>query len=237
MLSVPLSQGSRKKGVLDAIEVPDYESYDYSKEWRGRRIEDLAEKAIIKKWLVRSDFCLELGGGFGRITQVLLPFFRNVVVVDASSRNTQRLRRRLGLENIVRAEIGSLPFRSRQFDFVVMVRVIHHVPRLKSLFSEIRRVAKQRGTLILSAPNTSTWLRKVTANREVGKGPPGHRIYVAPMSWYASDFAVEGMRGTGIFDNRLGRALNGLGFLHLLDVATSTLWRLKNHVFMKLRID
>jgi SAM-dependent methyltransferase len=225
------------KNALDEVEVPDYESYDYAREWQGREIEDLAEKAIIKKWLVRSDFCLELGGGFGRITQILLPSFRNVVVVDASSRNIQRLRRRLGLENAVRAEIGNLPFRSGQFDFVVMVRVIHHVPHLKSLFTEIRRVAKQRGILILSAPNTSTGQRKVASNREVGIGPPGHRIYVAPMSWYTSGFSVEGMRGTGIFDNRLGRALNGLGFLHLLDVATSPLWRTKAHVFMRLRID
>ena len=232
MLISPFKSWRQVEGTL--AEVPDYESYDYTREWRGKNIEDLAEKAIIEKWLVPAEYCLELGGGFGRITQVLLPHFKDVVMVDASVMNIRRARRRLGPDNIVRAEIGHLPFRGGQFDYVVAIRLIHHFPNLNSLFNEIRRVAKHGGQFILSTPNTSTSLRKVTRNREIGRGGPGHRIYVAPMSWYSSGFDVEARRGTGIFDNRLGVAVERFQFLYLLDVVTSPLWRAKAHVFLKL---
>jgi ubiquinone/menaquinone biosynthesis C-methylase UbiE len=217
---------------------PDYETYDYSREWKDKSIEDSAEKFIIKRWLTPSDSCLELGGGYGRITGLLERYFRRVVMVDASSSNLGRARKRLRSAQLVRSEFGTLPFPESSFDFIVTVRTIHHVRGLEAFFAEIRRVSKPRATLIMSVPNTSLGpARWVKEQRLVAVSPWGHRIYAAPMKTYLQSFEVESVLGAGIFENFLGRRLSRFRFLYVLDSATSPLWKLKPNVFLKLRVE
>jgi hypothetical protein len=49
-------------------------------------------------------------------------------------------------------------------------------------------------------------------------------------------FREEGRRGTGLFDNYLGKRLKGSGRLYLVDVATSPLWFLKLDIFLKFKV-
>lgn len=217
-------------------EIPDYESYDYEQEWRGREIEDRAERELLARWLEPGGRCLELGGGFGRLTSVLEEKFGEVSMVDFSRRNLSKAAGRLSHTSLIRAPIGRLPFGDDAFSAVIAVRVLHHVANLSETIAEMVRVAEDGGYVMVGVPNT----RGRNDLKEVPlcvRGPQGHAIYVVPMSAYSHPMLeVVGIRGLGLFDNALGRRLRGIRSLSTLDVATSHTWEIKPETFIKFRV-
>jgi SAM-dependent methyltransferase len=221
------------EGIED---IPDYENYDYESEWHGRRTQDRAEKSLVSGWVESGESCLELGGGFGRLTSVLEPKFEKVFMIDFSRRNLSRASERLKKTRLIRTSITKIPFEDSTFDSVVAVRVLHHVPQLAETIQEMARVSRDGACIVIGVPNTRR-LRGPAENRMVAVGPQGHRIYAAPMSAYANPLLERiGMRGLGLFDNRMGRTLSPVGPLSRLDVATSSVWTIRPEVFIKFRV-
>lgn len=217
--------------------VPDYESYDYTGEWVNREIEDKAEKELLRALLPDGGELLELGGGFGRLTEALTARFSLVAMVDASAQNTRRAHARVPEAEIVRAELAHLPFRERTFDCVAMVRVVHHLPRPYLVFDEIRRVTRRPAVAVVSVPNPYTAGIRHSGNALVGVGPQGHFVYGAPLDYYTNYLPLKEIRGVGLFDNAVGKILRRLTFLHLLDLGTSRFWRVKKNLFLKFELN
>lgn len=217
--------------------VPDYELYDYASEWRRRSVEDVAEKVIIAKWLKPSQCCLDLGGGFGRITQILEPFFNSVFMMDYSERHLASAARRLKKTGLVRGDIRCLPFRDSSLDYVIAVRVLHHIEDIPNIMAEIVRVGRHGATLILGVPNTRLGkYRGIRANQRVLIGPKKHRAFVHPLSAYAhQSLELVERRGVGLFENVIGRRFRLRAF-SFLDVVTSGFWSTKPELFMKFTI-
>lgn len=220
---------------------PDYENYDYRRAWRRKEIEDLAEKRILSRWIEKEsgESCLELGGGFGRLTALFQDRFQKVVTADFSESNLRRIKGRAARAESVRSTAERLPFRENSFDYIFLIRVVHHLPDPLGVLREISRVGRENGILILSAPNTIFGKqRKLKTNTLVGTGDFGHRIYSAPLAYYSSAESLreEERRGTGMFENRIGMELRRLDFLHVVDVLFSPVWFLKPTVFVKYRI-
>lgn len=68
--------------------------------------------------------------------------------------------------------------------------------------------------------------------------PEGHRIYVTPLSTYGgAPFERTEIRGVGIFDNRVGRAMRRVSALTRLDLSTSRLWPVKPMLFVKFKVN
>jgi SAM-dependent methyltransferase len=216
-------------------EIPDYEKFDYSTVWRGRGIEDRAEKELVSRWAV-GETGIELGGGFGRITQVLEKRIGVMFMLDYSLSNLRRASSRLRKTTLVRASLPKLPFDDSVFDFVALIRVIQHVPDPDSLLAEVVRVARNGGTFVLGIAN------------EIGKGrsgdsalirvtPEGHRIYPTPLSRYGHQGLERAeVLGVGVFDNRIGRRAERLSPLAALDLKTSRLWPAKPMLFVRYRV-
>jgi ubiquinone/menaquinone biosynthesis C-methylase UbiE len=223
-------------------EIPDYESYDYSLVWRGRDIEDRAEKELVRRWAATSkgkESALDLGGGFGRITRVLEPQFERVYMVDYSLAGLQRAARTLGGKTtLVRCSLERLPFEENAFDFITMVRVMQHIPWPDKLMAEVARVGRPGGTFVLGIANEAfTGYGNVREHTLGWTTPEGHRVYVTPLSRYGSaGMKREEVRGVGAFDNRVGRRLRRLTPLSELDVATAKLWPLKTMLFARFTI-
>lgn len=217
--------------------LPDYESYDYRTEWSKRRLEDMAEKKVLNSLLPDGGTLLELGGGFGRLTEGLSRRFCPSVMVDGSSLNTKLARKIAPAAETVRAELAHLPFRDGTFDRLVMVRVVHHLPQPQFVLGEISRVIRGRGVAVISVPNRRASKDGQLGNTMVGRGTQGHEIYAAPVGYYTSALPLSEIRGVGLFDNALGKALRWVPSLHLLDVATSRLWRVKKTLFLKFVFD
>ncbi|MDA4113739.1 MAG: class I SAM-dependent methyltransferase [Thaumarchaeota archaeon] len=219
-----------------AGDIPDYEAYDYESEWRGRAIQDRAERELVTRWADRGGSCLELGGGFGRLTLALELKFEKIFMVDFSKRNLTKASERLKKTRLIRASIDRIPFEDSTFDSVVVVRVLHHLPDLAGAIEEMARVARDGGCIIMGVPNTSR-RDGLTGNTLVACGPQGHKIYAAPISAYAHPLLQRvGIRGLGLFDNRLGRGLRSLESLFAVDVATSSAWAIKPQIFIKFRV-
>jgi SAM-dependent methyltransferase len=223
----------------------DYEKFDYRRVWTGKNLEDLSEKRIIREWLRPGQDCLELGGGFGRITKVLEPLFVSVVSLELSKRNLGIAKGRTSKANLSRADIQQIPFRDSSFDCIVMIRVIHLLPDPRAVMSEVLRVARDGATFIVSVPNLAVnnllWDLKKLATGSASMGayvwPYGtRRLLLTPSHFASKEFKLESRKGTGLFDNPLGALFGRAPQLHLLDVATSPFWFAKLDVFMKFRV-
>ena len=217
--------------------IPDYERFDYSTVWKGRGIEDIAEKKIVSGW-ANGGNGLELGGGFGRITSSLEHRVDNMFMLDYSLRNLRNASARLTETTLVRTSLDEgLPFDDSVFDFVALIRVIHHVPDPDSVLAEVVRVTRDGGTFVLGIANE---IIKRRPRRRVllRVTEVGHRIYTTPLS----EFGRPGLerveiRGIGAFDNRVGRALGRLYPLAALDLKTSRLWPGKPMLFVRYRVE
>jgi SAM-dependent methyltransferase len=216
-------------------EIPDYERYDYSAVWKGRGIEDRAEKEIVSRWAV-GETGIELGGGFGRLTQVFEKRVGRMFMLDYSLSNLRRASARLEKTTLVRSSLQNLPFGDSVFDFVALVRVIHHVPDPDSLLSEIVRVARDGGTFVLGIAN-EIGKKRTGDSVLVRVTSEGHRIYSTPLSRYGHPGLQRvDVLGVGVFDNRLGRRVERLSALAELDVKTSRLWPAKSMLFVRYRV-
>jgi SAM-dependent methyltransferase len=216
-------------------EIPDYERYDYSTVWRGRGIEDRAEKELVSRWAT-GDTGIELGGGFGRLTQVLEKRIGQMFMLDYSLSNLRRASSRLEKTTLVRSTLEKLPFDDSVFDFVAIIRVIHHVADPDALLAEVVRVSRDGGTFVLGIANEID-KRGSKDSVLVRVTPEGHRIYSTPLGRYGHRGLerVE-VRGVGAFDNRIGRSVERLSPLASLDLMTSRLWPAKSMLFARFRV-
>ncbi len=100
---------------------------------------------------------LDYGFGDGRYFDFFTKYFdlADIYGIEVSKIRVERARKR-GWANASFIELGStLPFPDSFFDFMNMVEVIEHIPRENAdfYFGEIRRVLKERGTLMVTTPN------------------------------------------------------------------------------------
>jgi SAM-dependent methyltransferase len=212
-------------------------------------IEAEAERSIIRSWIRPGGSCLELGGGVGRITRALEPLFAKVVMVDISRQNLNHAAPQLDKTHLIRSDISYVPAADSSFDYVIMLKVVHLLRDPSSVFEEIFRVTRNRGILILSIPNLRTnyfvgqlermlpRLKTVLPVFGPAVWPLGERPYSRPdLMIVPKSFRLEDRRGTGLFDNYLGKALSSFRFLHLVDVATSPLWFFKPEVLYRFQV-
>jgi SAM-dependent methyltransferase len=215
--------------------IPDYERYDYATVWKRRGIEDRAERELMSRWAV-GETGIELGGGFGRITQVLEKRIGKMFMLDYSLRNLRRAASRLQKTTLIRESIGKLPFDDSVFDFVALIRVMQHIPDPDSLLSEVVRVARNGGTFVLAIGNQDRkWHRGDAIRIKVTE--TGHRIFSTPLGRYGHP-GLERLEilGLGAFDNVIGRKAERLYPLATLDLKTSRLWPAKPMLFVRYRV-
>ncbi len=137
----------------------DYEGSNYRTEfWEGksRQYEDLVERAVLHRMLPNSgQRLLEIGAGFGRLTQEY-HMYEQIVLLDYSLSQLQYAREQLGTSSrfvYVAADVYRLPFRPGVFDGATMIRVIHHMADVPSALRAIRRVLAPNAIFILEHAN------------------------------------------------------------------------------------
>lgn len=137
----------------------DYEGDDYRERfWEGgeREYEDRVERIALQRLLPPSgERVLEMGAGFGRLTD-LLSSFRQVVLLDYSRSMLREARARLGDSErylYVAADAYHLPFAPGVFDAATMVRVIHHMADAPAVLAETRQALRKGGVFVLEYAN------------------------------------------------------------------------------------
>ncbi len=140
-------------------QICDYEGSSYRTDFwegQGREYEDLAERIALRKLLPSDgDLLMEIGAGFGRLTD-LYHGYKKVVLLDYSKSMLRQAQERLGRDKkyiYVAANLYNLPFVDHLFSTTVTVRVLHHVQDLAAAFCEIWRVLMPAGHYILEYAN------------------------------------------------------------------------------------
>jgi ubiquinone/menaquinone biosynthesis C-methylase UbiE/uncharacterized protein YbaR (Trm112 family) len=133
----------------------DYEDSTYRTDFwegQGRDYEDLAERIALRRLLPPAGRRLiDIGGGFGRLSE-FYDRFEQVVLLDYSSSLLRQAQERLGRgENMVyvAASFYDMPFVEGAFDAAMMVRVIHHVEDVPALLGQVGQSLADRGTFVL----------------------------------------------------------------------------------------
>jgi SAM-dependent methyltransferase len=94
----------------------------------------------------------DLGCGTGHVSSLIAPFVSRVIAVDASSDMVHAARRRLkGVTNVEirRGELEALPIDDGQLDIAIVTLVLHHAPDPARTLSEVRRVLKPGGRVLV----------------------------------------------------------------------------------------
>lgn len=128
-------------------------------EWDERRRELFGARADLHSLLglLDRDWVVgDLGCGTGSLTEVLAPFVRRVIGVDRSEAmleaGRERLASRGNLDNVElrRGELESLPLDDDALDVAVMYLVLHYVVEPERVLSEVARVLRPGGRLLVA---------------------------------------------------------------------------------------
>lgn len=139
-------------GLRTSIQAADYDERAFyspmplQRWWHRRRHE------IITRFARNGGRILDVGCG----SSVILQSLNHVIGLDIRHVK-MRYMRRYGLP-LVTGSVFALPFADRSMDCVVCSEVIEHIPADPSIFTELDRVLKPGGLLILGTPDYGTWV-------------------------------------------------------------------------------
>lgn len=94
----------------------------------------------------------DLGCGTGQLAEMLAPYVRRVVAVDASPEMLAAARTRLAGTTNVEPRLGdleSLPIGDGELDVAVLFLVLHYVPEPARALAEVRRVLRPGGKVLV----------------------------------------------------------------------------------------
>lgn len=132
--------------------------------------------AVLPKELGRA---LDCGCGAGDVSAILAEHARMVVSLDVALANLHQTRRNLqGSVAVVCAGAEDLPFASEQFDAIVLADVIEHIPRRERAMTELARVLRPGGLLVIATPDRRVLETIEAIDRVAARGIRGLRSIV-----------------------------------------------------------
>jgi len=98
---------------------------------------------------------LDLGCQQGHVTEILVGKWERVFAIDISPEYLGLVTSLLKVP-VVQADAEKLPFPEETFDLVVMTEILEHLPDPEQALSEVFKIVKPGGAVILSTPNRSS---------------------------------------------------------------------------------
>ncbi|MBN1316616.1 MAG: methyltransferase domain-containing protein [Anaerolineales bacterium] len=133
--------------LRNSIDSADYDERAYYSKIPFQRFWQRERYKIITRMASKSNSILDIGCGSSRILHDL----DNIFGLDIKA-NKLRYMKRYD-KDLVHGTIFTLPFTSESFDCVICSEVIEHIPFDNSIFSEMYRVLRIGGTLIIGTPD------------------------------------------------------------------------------------
>ena len=183
------------------------------------------EEPLVKELLgdVRGHYILDLGCGTGRHSVWMSAAGARVSAIDFSSGMLAQAR---GKARDVRFQAHDLsqplPFGEKSFDRVLSALVVDHIKHLDKLFSEMHRVCRPAGNVVVSGMHPAMLLRGVQArfrlpetDREIRVASYPHQMSDYVMAAARAGFALNHFSEHVVNENlasRLERARKYLGW-------------------------
>ena len=162
------------------------------------------EEPLLEKLLgdVRGLEILDLGCGTGRHSLRMAAAGARVTALDFSSEMLARAREK-NREGDVRFQLHDLsqplPFAAKNFDRILCALVVDHIEELDKLFSEMHRVCRPAGNVVVSGMHPAMMLRGVQARFRL----PETNLEIRPVSYphEMSDYVMAAARAGFVFDH------------------------------------
>jgi ubiquinone/menaquinone biosynthesis C-methylase UbiE len=134
------------KGTREAQSFDDFAAdYDRRDEVSGGWLTDWLDGVLAGR---SGESAIDLGCGTGRVAAKLAEHYTHVRAVDLSPEMVELARRKYGHPRIT-FEQGDLDTVSGQYDFVVSLMTLHHVPDLQSTLRRINGLVAPGGSVVL----------------------------------------------------------------------------------------
>lgn len=163
--------------------------------WITKYLKDVSGKSL-----------LDAGCGIGFFSEVARRQGAKVVSLDFSPQALRVYRKRGGADaTLMVGSVEELPFSNNQFDFAMAIDVIEHLYHPRLLLSEMYRVVKPGGRVIVETDNEATWFTKRGFRRVnnwlQGRTPLGQKLTkirseIQSTSLHVETFDFQSMRAT-----------------------------------------
>lgn len=167
------------KNQQDTINFYDDDKHDYRDFWVGRDYENLSEEVAIRRLLKGQHFstALDYGGGYGRLSEVLLNYADKYVLVDPSQKQLDIGKEKYGknpdISYVLLDKKDYVPAKDESIDLLVMVRVTHHIIDLDKTLTDIHRALKPGGKAIIEVANYAHFMHRIKHFAKLKKLPAG----------------------------------------------------------------
>jgi ubiquinone/menaquinone biosynthesis C-methylase UbiE len=104
---------------------------------------------------------LDVGGGTGRVASALRPYVRAALVADFSIGMLVQARGKS--LPAIHTPAEHLPFADGTFERIIMIDALHHVHSQAETISELWRILRPGGRLVIEEPDVRTLIVKVVA--------------------------------------------------------------------------
>lgn len=140
----------------------DKQGYDYTRYWQDSQVardyEDAAERIAIRRMLPlgsRGGFFLDLGGGFGRLTDEYSQHYDQLILSDYS---LDSLKRASTIPYRIALNAYHLPFRDNTINGLQTIRMMHHIENADLVIAEIARITSPGGSALIEYANKRHFL-------------------------------------------------------------------------------
>jgi ubiquinone/menaquinone biosynthesis C-methylase UbiE len=151
--SVVSGSDERSTDVIDVDELPVGNAYAaWSETYDGPNPLIEAEEPVVRRFLdgIRAGVALDVASGTGRHARLLGDLGHRVIALDASSEMLVRARSNAPGAALVRGDLNRLPIHDQRIDVLVCALALTHVRSLRQPVTELARVLRPGGHLILS---------------------------------------------------------------------------------------
>ena len=142
------------------MNAPDFTGERFVPGQGGARIayEHLHRYYYARRW-ADSGEVLDVAAGTGYGAALLGRVARRVWLIDIDGASIRHARGSYGADNLefLQGDATRLPLRSRSVDLAVAFEVLEHVGAQEELVSELARVVRDRGTVLISTPNKAAY--------------------------------------------------------------------------------
>jgi 2-polyprenyl-3-methyl-5-hydroxy-6-metoxy-1,4-benzoquinol methylase len=179
----------------------------------------------------RDSSLLDVGCGSGTLLGLLKERGFQVRGFDFSAEAAAIAKSENGVDVVVGSRLQDAGFEDESFDLVTLFHVMEHVTDPRTILSEVRRILRPAGRLVLQVPNIESWQFRLFGVRWYGLDVPRHVVNYSNRAMQRlladSGFKVRRTRHFNLRDN--APALASSLFPSLDPVSRSVRQRRRNH--------